>query len=271
MPMSALFRWALPAAALAMPLVSWLTQSGAFGGDIGAESNRFNTLVVPAGYAFAIWGLIFLLDVLFSAWQAASSRAQDRALNALRPWAIAGFVLTAAWMPVFAQQAYTAALAIIWAALAAMLAAALIAARAVPGSAAASPLARVPLALHAGWLSLAAFVNTAQWALAMGLTSEATQLPLSLGLWLLAGVLLLWTQRAMPSAPALLAYTAAAVWGLVAVVVKQRGQALEGAATSAMVAAGLLLALLLHAAWRLRSASKMPPLVAQARAGSSAR
>lgn len=253
--MSALTRWALPVAALAMPLVSWLTQSGTFGGDVGAESNRFRTLVVPAGYAFGIWGLIFLLDLLFAGWQAAPSRADERSLDAVRPWAIAGVGLTAAWMPVFVQQWYTGAVVVIWGSLVAMLWAAVVAARAAPGSAAASPVVRVPLALHAGWLSLAAFVNTAQWALALGWTSEATQWPLSIGLWAGAAVLLLAVQRALASSgPALLAYSGAAAWGLVGVVIQQRGSALDGAAASAMVAAGLLLALGLHGAWLLRRA-----------------
>ena len=31
--------------------------------DIGAVSNRYPTYVVPAGYAFAIWSLIFALSL----------------------------------------------------------------------------------------------------------------------------------------------------------------------------------------------------------------
>jgi hypothetical protein len=239
-------RWALPAAALAMPLVGAL-----FGGDVGAQSARFRTLVVPAGYAFAIWGLIFLLDALFAAWQALRARAHDPGLQRLRLPATLGFACTALWMPVFVQQAYAAAVVVIWLALALLLAALLAVARAGAGSAAASPLAAVALGLHAGWLSLAAFVNTAQLALASGWTTPTAQLPLSLLLWAGAAALLLLVQRALgPCRLALLAYTAAAAWGLVGVVLAQHGSPLPGADTSAQVATALLVLLAAHAAWR---------------------
>ena len=251
--MPAWTRWVLLAAAIAMPVVSYLTQAGALGGRVGDESDRFATLIVPAGYAFAIWGLIFLLDLVFAGWQASSDRATDRPLAALRPWAAACFALTAAWTPVFGQQAWLAAVVIIWLALASALRAAWLAAQADRGSAAASLVARVPLALHAGWLSLAAFANTAQLALAMGWTSESTQWPTSAGLWLGAAALIGVAQRALATAPAcLLAYTAAAVWGLVGVLVEQRSSALPGAQESATVAMALIALLCLHSAWLLR-------------------
>ena len=56
-------RWIVLLAALAMPLVAWLSQTGQFGPTNGAISDRYPTLLVAAGYAFSIWGLIFLWDV----------------------------------------------------------------------------------------------------------------------------------------------------------------------------------------------------------------
>ena len=50
-------------AAIAMPVVAWLSNSGHFGPDNGTISDLYPTLLVAAGYAFAIWGLIFLLDL----------------------------------------------------------------------------------------------------------------------------------------------------------------------------------------------------------------
>ena len=42
--------------ALAMPWVAWLSNTGSFGPDNGTVSDRYPTLLVAAGYAFAIWG-----------------------------------------------------------------------------------------------------------------------------------------------------------------------------------------------------------------------
>jgi hypothetical protein len=224
---------------------------GLYGGDVGARSARFQTLVVPAGYAFAIWGLIFLLDALFAAWQALRVRAHDPGLQRLRLPATLGFACTALWMPVFVQQAYAAAVVVIWLALVLLLVSVLAAARPGRGSAAASPLAALALGLHAGWLSLAAFVNTAQLALAQGWVQPLSQLPLSLLLWAGAAAVLLPMQRALAVCrPALLAYSAAAAWGLVGVVLAQRGGSLPGATASATAAAALLLVLCTHAAWQ---------------------
>ena len=82
-------RWIVLLAALAMPVVAWLSQTGMFGPTNGAISDRYPTLLVAAGYAFSIWGLIFLWDVVFGAWQAFSSRARQAPLAGVRPWAAA--------------------------------------------------------------------------------------------------------------------------------------------------------------------------------------
>ena len=55
-------------AALAMPLVAWASQRGVFGPDNGTISDRYPTLLVADGYAFSIWGVIFLLDLVAAAW-----------------------------------------------------------------------------------------------------------------------------------------------------------------------------------------------------------
>ena len=92
-------RWLVLLLSLAMPVVSWFSQQGAFGATNGAISDQYPTLIVAAGYAFAIWGLIFLWDVAFGVWQAFSRQAAAPPLARIRPWAAAGFALTAIWMP----------------------------------------------------------------------------------------------------------------------------------------------------------------------------
>lgn len=262
--MHAVARWSLFVAAAAMPAVAWLVRAGAFGGDVGEASSRFPTLLVPAGYAFAIWGPIFLLGVMFAAWQLPAARGNDGSLRRLRPWATAGFALTALWTPVFLAQAYVGAVLVIWASLATVLAGAVLAARAPGSSAAATPLPRIALALHAGWLTLAAFVNTAQLLLATGFTTQADQWPASAALWLAAALVLLAAQRALSPAPAaLLAYSAAAAWGLVAVYFRQSAATLPGGAVSANVAAALFLVVGLHAGWLLRGGAARAPLRAR--------
>ncbi|KAA8918579.1 MULTISPECIES: hypothetical protein [Xanthomonas] len=237
--------------ALAMPLVAWFSQRGAFGPSNGAISDRYPTLIVAAGYAFAIWGVIFLLDLAFGLWQSSARRRRVSALAQVRAPAALGFALTAAWMPVFSQQHFLLALAVIWTALAAMLLAALRLSRDPAPESGQTLWAWLPLSLHAGWLSLAAFLNTAQVIVAYRWLSTERMLPWSLVLFALAAVLLLGMNRAMRGN---LAYAAAALWALAAVYVKQAASTLAGAQSAAWVALLLAAVLALQTLWlRLRA------------------
>ncbi|MGO1070239.1 hypothetical protein [Lysobacter sp. CA199] len=229
-------------AAVLMPTMAWFSQQGYFGPDNGEISDRYPTLLVAAGYAFSIWGLIFLLDLAFALWQLRSRVSQDETLLRVRPAAAAGFTLTALWMPIFSQQWFWLALAVIWLALACMAWAAVVLARdptPLPGQAV---WAKFALSLHAGWLSLAAFLNTAQVIVAYGLLSGVDRLVWSLAL-LTTAALLLWVLNARMRGS--LGYALAALWGLAGVYVKQSESALEGAdiaAWSAVAIGALLLA-----------------------------
>ena len=44
--------------AIAMPVVAFLTERGTFGATSAVQSAASPTLLVPAGWAFAIWSLI---------------------------------------------------------------------------------------------------------------------------------------------------------------------------------------------------------------------
>jgi hypothetical protein len=233
--------------ASAMPIVAWFSQRGFFGPDNGTISNQYPTLIVAAGYAFAIWGLIFLLDVLFGIWQTLPANADDPMLQRIRPAAAAGFGLTAAWMIIFPMQLFWLALAVIWLDLACLLYCADVLSRnkrASPGGARWPAL--VPLSLHAGWLSLAAFLNLAQVIVAYQLLPVDDMLPWSLVLLAVAGILLLVYNRRMSGN---LAFSGAAVWGLAAVYVKQSSHGLAGAPTAAAVAAAIAVLLAVQTIW----------------------
>ena len=250
-------RWLVLLSSLAMPVVSWLSQQGMLGPTNGEVSDRYPTLIVAAGYAFAIWGLIFLWDVVFGAWQAFSSRARQAPLAGVRPWAAAGFALTALWMPVFSQQLFWLALLIIWSALGCLLVCALKLSAAREGTPGLTAWAWAPLSLHAGWLSMAAFLNTAQVIVAYRLLPTDAMLPWTLVLFAAAAVLLLWSNQRMRGN---LPFAAAALWALAAVYVKQSGWALPGSDTAAVVAVVVAGVLAAQTLWlRLRPQPRAVP------------
>ena len=93
-----------------------------------------------------------------------------------------------------------------------------------------------PLSLHAGWLTVATFLNVAQVIVAYRLASTTHMLGWSLVLFALATAVLLVMNLRMRGN---IDYALAALWGLVAVWVKQSDSSLPGAGTAAWVALGI--------------------------------
>lgn len=235
-------RFLVLALALAMPLVGWLTNSGLLGPTNGEISDRYPTLIVAAGYAFAIWGPIFLLDVAFGVAQACVC-IPDTRLCRIRALTAVGFALTSLWMVVFTLQWFWLALAIIWGSVGCLLGAAWLASH--TRSHRRGPCWQwLPLSLHAGWVSLAAFLNVAQVVVAFELLSVDRMLPWTLVLFALAGLLLLVVVVNLRGNPW---YTLAAVWGLLGVHVEQRASPLPGADVAANAALVLLVLVTLAA------------------------
>lgn len=233
-------RWAVLLLALSMPLVGWLSNSGLFGPTNGEISARYPTLIVAAGYAFAIWGPIFALDAVFGIGQLVTGEDSWR-LRRIRRFTAAGFALTSLWMVVFTRQWFWLALAVIWLSLGCLLAAAWLASH--TRRHARQPWWQwLPLSLHAGWVSLAVFLNVAQVVVAFELLPVDHMLPWTLPLFGLAAMLLLGMLAILRGNPW---YALPAVWGLLGVYVRQIQSPLAGATVAALVA--LALAVLLVA------------------------
>lgn len=161
--------------------------------------------VQPAGYAFAIWGVIFLWLVA-SAVFGVMRRAGDPAWDAVRPALIVSVGVGAAWNSV-ANASPVAATVLIWV----MLVTAILALSKAP--AADRPWLSWPIGLYAGWLTAASCVALGLLAAGYGLVgAEAAAFGAVIAAAVLAGSLV--------RATANLAYAVAVIWALVALVVK---------------------------------------------------
>ena len=68
---------------------TFLPQLG-FGDPIGDRSDSVRTLITPSGWAFAIWGLLFLGSAIFAIWQALPGQRDNRLIDRIAyPAAIA--------------------------------------------------------------------------------------------------------------------------------------------------------------------------------------
>jgi len=167
--------------------------------------------VQPAGYAFAIWGPIYLW-LIAHALYGLFRRAEAPTWDKVRWPLMASLVLGAAWLPV-AQFSPPWATIMIWA----MLLSALLALARTPASTD-MWLLRAPISLYAGWLTAASWVSVgllgAGYGVGPGVTGWA---------WIgLAGALAtaLAVTRLLPRTPF---YAAAVVWALVGVAVANWG------------------------------------------------
>lgn len=170
--------------------------------------------VQPAGFAFAIWGVIYLWLVVHGGY-GLLARAEDAEWDRPRWPAIGAMALGAGWLFVAVANPVAATLMIF-----AMLALALWAlARAPDGKPHDFWLARAPLGLFAGWLTAASFVSVGLVASGYGLIGSeraaaliAIALAIGFAAWVLA--------RLRPGG----GYALAAGWGLFGIAIANLGR-----------------------------------------------
>lgn len=112
---------------------------------------QVNPPIQPAGYAFSVWGLIYLgliVSAVFGIWK----RHDDAAWNRARPWLIASLVIGTPWLVVATVSPILATIMII-----AMAVTAIVALVIAPSH---DPwFFQRPVGLYAGWLTAASFVS----------------------------------------------------------------------------------------------------------------
>jgi hypothetical protein len=199
---------AVNAAANALPINGQTT---------AAISDRYQVYVVPAGYVFAIWGVIYLALGAFTVYQAV--RGDDAVVRRLG-WlpAITG-VLNGAWIVAFHYGWFVPAVVIMVTLLATLL---VIHRRIREVSGRSDRLrlwaVRIPFSIYLGWISVAAVANVAQTLDALGF--EPTLIP---GEWLaaivLAAVALAAARFVARQADA--AYGVVIVWAFAGIAVKE--------------------------------------------------
>ncbi len=211
--------WSTVATAALQVVVPILGYAQILGRTTGAEFQIAKTPLVPAGYAFSIWSVIFATCALYAIEQARPSRRSDPVLRRMGWPMAAAMGVNAAWSALAQIEIPLPALAPV---LALGVVAALTAASRLFGEAASPVDWRVASAvgLLAGWVTVAVFANLSVALADLGLDWPGHQ-PQAVGLLSTCGLLacaVLWRVRGAPT------YLAAVVWGLVALVVANLGR-----------------------------------------------
>ncbi|MFA8384273.1 MAG: hypothetical protein ACEPO2_01510 [Pelagibaca sp.] len=192
-------------AALVFAASPWFTD-----GFNGFEPDQFpvpqdNPPVQPAGYAFAIWGLIYVW-LIIGAGFGLIKRSDDPDWEAMRPPLVASLAVGATWLPV-ANLSPVIATILIWI----MLGTALLSLFRVGDTD--RWLQQTPVAIYAGWLTAASSVSIGLLLGGYGVLSGTWAAIVALGIGL---VIALVAQYRLHRAPE---YGVTVIWALVAVIV----------------------------------------------------
>jgi benzodiazapine receptor len=206
----------------------------------GEISDRFQVFVIPAGYVFSIWGLIYLLLAAFTAWQALPRNREDETLRSLG-WlpALTG-VLNATWVLLFQYEVFALTVPVMIALLLTLIAIHLRLwdrrerLRGTPFW-----VVRVPFSVYLGWITVATIANIAQAGAALGIRAPDDVSAVLAAAVLLVG-LAIATRFVYRFRDA--AYGLVIVWAYVGIAVKEQDTAVVAlvAAVGAVVVAALV-------------------------------
>lgn len=228
---------AINAAANALPI----------NGQLTAEiSDRFRVFVIPAGYVFAIWGLIYLLLGAFTVDQARPSRAADPTLRRLGWMPALTGVLNTIWVLLFQYEVFILTVPVMVALLVTLIRinAITFADRARLRGVWAWTV-RIPFSVYLGWITVATIANIAQTLSALGVDGFGVQPELIASVVLTVGIAIAAT---FVWRFADIAYGLVIVWAFVGIVVKESQTAIVPlvAGAGAVLIAGLVVATILR-------------------------
>ena len=243
-------------ACISVIVVNALANIVPFNGQMTGEiSDRFQVYFVPAGYVFAIWGLIYLLWIAFTIYQALPSQRENERLRRIGFLFALSCVWNIAWLFCWHYNLFALSLVMMLALLGTLI---LIYRRLEIGITPVSTrefwLVNVPFSVYLGWISVATIANVTDVLYDLGWNGQ----PLAPELWAMvmlavaAGLtfFMLWKRHDI-------AFALVIVWSFVGIFVKSSGA--QGVAYTALLLALAILGFLVWTVWRGRQKPRVAP------------
>ncbi|MCM3151889.1 TspO/MBR family protein [Priestia megaterium] len=137
-------------------LVNYLANAIPIGGKTTAEASaQVPTLFTPAGYAFAIWGVIYLLLTIWVIRQFFAREDQKEIYARIGIWFFLNCLLNSAWIFIFQNDYYKLSLLVMLFILGTLM----IVYSIIQHSRMTTWFMRLPISLYLGWISVATIVN----------------------------------------------------------------------------------------------------------------
>jgi hypothetical protein len=218
------------------------------GSAVGSIAQENRSPILPATYAFAIWGPIFILCGFYALHQALPAQRENPVYRAIGWWTVAAFLMNGAWSYAYTSRQFILAQAIIFAGFVFAGGSYLRFARLVSAARAThidNRLIGPTLGLLSGWITAANVVGLAGTLIAQGFvaTGQGAEIR-DAALLLLGGAMAFFVILASRKGPygAWVSYSAAVLWALVAVIVEQRSTSTITTAVAVISAIFVLLA-----------------------------
>ena len=222
-------------------IFNYLNNTGIFNGKtIGNVSNQYHNLFTPAGYAFSIWGIIYLLLLGFVIYTGRSlfnpaKNEVDGFVEKIGWWFVISCVANCAWIVTWLYGFTGLSVIVLLISLVALL---IILKEALPyrKNAAQKWWINIPFQIYSGWVSVALIAATAAWLTKIGWNGWGiSEVNWTIILMVLASIIHLfmtWKKNAP-------IFALVAVWALIAIAVANREASSEIYST-ALAFAGLL-------------------------------
>ncbi|MEM2098897.1 MAG: TspO/MBR family protein [Candidatus Bathyarchaeia archaeon] len=245
-------RWLNIIAFIITLIINGLSNTTLIGGKTTAEvSNSYPTLITPAGYVFAIWGIIYALLGIFLIYQAFPSQKDKNFQKQINGFFILTSTLNAVWLFFWQNELLPISIAIILGLLASLIAIYL---RLKIGKSTVSLKEKlcvhVPFSVYLGWITIATFANIAVTLVSIGWDgfglSPETWAILILTIALILDLLVTATRKDI-------AYSAVFLWALAGIAVNQTANpliALTAEVAIAIIAVAIIVTTAL--AWHRR-------------------
>jgi hypothetical protein len=224
------------------------------GSSVGVIAQEYRSPILPATYAFAIWGPIFILCGVYALFQALPGHRENPVFRGIGWWTVGAFLANGAWSYAYTTRQFVLAQAIIFAGFVFAAGSYLRFARAVPTARAThidNRLIGPTLGLQFGWLTAASIVGLAGTLIAQGFAATGQSAEIrDAALLLLGGAVAFFVILASRRGPygAWVSYGAAVLWALGAVIVEQRST--SNITTAVAVVAAVLVLGAAFGSWR---------------------
>ncbi|SIR07688.1 hypothetical protein SAMN05920897_1351 [Alkalispirochaeta americana] len=218
-------------------VVNFLATALSLGGTATGELAReFDVLFLPAGYVFSIWGLIYLLAIAFSVYQALPRHRDERDLDRIGTAFCISNAANVLWLVFFHYRLTALSLVAMTVLLGALIYIfVLISPGETFGPGARLWLVHVPFGIYLGWVSVATVANVTQVLEIAGLSGGLFG---DVGWTIVAFAVVVFLSWFMSVRFTNLPHAAVVIWALIGIAVEQSH--VEPVALGAIVAAVLV-------------------------------